>query len=80
MQKTKWDGAEKPTNTITYKIDYRNFEYAFKRMDRPKPTTVFHINRISQKYYLATSVIEDSYGPPTEICAKLEKNGTRLPN
>ena len=69
MPITKWGGSENPTNINFYKY----FEYAFEIADRPKPTAVFHINTSRQKYYLTTSVLGDSYGPPAETHAKWKK-------
>ena len=43
MPNTKWDGAKEPTINHFYSIE--NFEYGLKSVDRPKPSTVFHINR-----------------------------------
>ena len=61
MPKTKWDGAVEPTINNFYKTE--NFEYAPKIADRPKSAALLNINRSSQKYSLATSVLGDSYGP-----------------
>ena len=41
------------------------------RIDQSRPQ--FHINRSKKKYYLATCVLRDSYGPPTEKHAKWGK-------
>ena len=62
-----------PQLIISNKLITENVEYALKSADRPKPTAVFHINRSRQKYSLATSVLGDSYGQPTETHAKWEK-------
>ena len=37
---------------------------------------VFHFNRSKSKYFLATNIHGDSYGPPAEPCGKnkLEKD------
>ena len=51
----------------------KNFAYALKNADRSKPSAVFHINRSQEKYYLATSVLGDSYGLPAETHAKWGK-------
>ena len=44
------------------------------RSNRPKPTTVFHVNRSWHKYYLATSALGDSYGPPAVTNGNLGNN------
>ena len=56
MQKTGWDGAEDRTINNFHTID-NNFEYDLKSAHRPKPTAVFHIKRIRQKYSLATRMV-----------------------
>ena len=64
-QRPIWMVLKSPQLIISFKL-ITFFEYALKSVDRPKPTAVFHINMSRQKYYLATSVLADSYGPPVE--------------
>ena len=63
--KTQVDGAGGPIIYINLII--KKFEYALKSAGRAMSSVVFHINRSGQKYYLATNVLGDSYGPPAEI-------------
>ena len=70
MPKIKWDGAEDPKLITSIKWITENVEYALLSADRPKPTAVFHINRSSQKYSSATSILGDTYGPPAETHAE----------
>ena len=55
-----------PQLTMHIQFITEYFEYALKSADRSKPTTVFHINRSIQTYYLATSVLGDLHGPPAD--------------
>ena len=50
-----------PQLVISIKLITENYNNAPKSADRPKSTTVFHINRSRQTYHLATSVLVDSY-------------------
>ena len=62
MPKTTGMALKSPHLTISIKLKAEHFQNALKIADRPKPTTIFHINLSRQKYSLATSFLGDSYG------------------